>query len=476
MEKELYDLIWKYSEKPTSKGNFEQLASLTERLIQSYERQGRLLDDPFSPSRERSLRLPIDLVTKAVRNKVCLVTGGLGCVGSSLVRELIGFNPKLIVVLDIDDPNKSSYQIPEDERIVFEKCSILDFSGVMALFALYCPQVVFHTAAQRNPGLAETQINFSVQTNVLGTYNLLSAVKSSLTVEHFVFSSTGKASRYYTEEVYASTKKICEMLVDYFSKSCPEKFFSMVRFTHIVDNSLMDIELANSAKNEDYVAIHSPGKFVTAQNVKEAAYLMLNALIYAESGKANFLLVKNLEWPVESLEVALYYIKLHKRRIPIVFVGNPKGYGEKFFRGQLDWSSPGDLNLLINVYENRTKRLNPAKDIAISSIIPSESDCLEELVESLQNETGELETKEILNEGLKRIFIGSLKKVDKAVTFDILKWGIDPKFLNADKIEVSDFGEMVPLLANSLTGTVYFDRLREFFEGQLPSSFDSLSN
>lgn len=469
MEKELYESIWKFSEKPKSEENFLKLTGLTENLIHLYEGQGRLVEDPFTPSRERSLSLPFDQVASAVRNKVCLVTGGLGCVGTSLIRELIKFDPRLIVILDIEDPDKSNYQIPQDGRVVFEKCSILDLSGVVAIFDSYNPQLVFHTAAQRNPGLAETQINLSVQTNILGTWNLLSVVKSSLSVERFVFSSTGKASRYYTEEIYAATKKICEMLVDYFSKSCPKKYFSMVRFTHIVDNSLMDIELSNSAKNKDFVAVHSPGKFVTAQNVKEAAYLMLNALIYAEPEKSNFLLVKNLEWPVESLEVALYYIRLYQRKIPIVFVGNPKGYGEKFFRGQLDWSFPGDLNLLINVYENRCKRLNALKDIIISSIIPYESTYLEELIDSLQNESGELETKEILNDGLKKIFISSLKKVDKAVTFDILKWGIDPKFLKADKIEISDFGEMVPLLIESLTDTVYFDKLEQMIEE--PNSF-----
>lgn len=459
MEKELFDSIWRFSEKSRYLENFQSLTELTGRLIQLYEGQGRLSEDPFSPSKERSLSLPFNQVSTEVKNKICLVTGGLGCVGSALIQELIKFDPKLIIILDQNDVDKSSYKIPRDERIVIERCSVLDFSEVSKLFDRYLPQLVFHTAAQRNPGLAESQIYLSVQTNVIGTWNMLSVTKASTSVERFVFSSTGKASRYYTEEVYAATKKVCEMLVDYFSKSCPHKYFSMVRFTHIVDNSLMDIELSNSAHNKDYVAIHSPGKFVTAQNVKEAAYLMLNALVYAEKEKCNFLLVKNLEWPVESLEVALYYIKASRRKMPIVFIGNPKGYGEKFFRGQLDWKFPGDLNLLINVYENRIKRLNESKDIIISSIIPNDDDYLLSLIEMLQNETGEFETKEILIKGLKKIFIDSLERVDKSLTLDILKWGIDPKFLAADKVTVSDFGEMVPLMIDSIFDTAYFGEL-----------------
>lgn len=460
MEMKLFDSIWELSESSKYLDNIPKLTELTAELIQLYESQGRLSEDPFLPSRERKLDLPEERINAVVKDKICLVTGGLGCVGTALIRELIRFDPKLIVILDINDLNASIYQIPQDERIVFEKGSIIDFPKVSAVFETYNPQIVFHTAAQRNPGLAERQISLSVKTNVVGTWNILSAVKNTASVERFVFSSTGKASRYYTEEVYAATKKVCEMLVDYFSKICPQKYFSMVRFTHIVDNSLMDLELAETAKNAKYVAIHSPGKFVTAQNVKEAAYLMLNGLLYAESGKSNFLLVRNLEWPVESLEVALYYIRLYKRNIPIVFIGNPKGYGEKFFRGQLDWKNPGDLNLLINVYESATKRVSDSEDVLISSIIPYKESHVTELIGLLQNETGEYETKAILIDGLRKIFVGSLENVDKSVTLDILTWGIDPKFLAADKLEINDFGKMVPLMVESLANSVYFDKLK----------------
>src|SRR5690606_4191987 len=113
-------------------------------------------------------------------------------------------------------------------------------------------------------------------------------------------SSTGKASRYFTEEVYACSKKICENILDLYARKGRVKY-GMVRFTHMLDNSLMNAELKKFAETGDLVAIHSPGKYVTAQNKEEAASLMLNALLYAEAGRSNFLLVRNLEWPVESL-------------------------------------------------------------------------------------------------------------------------------------------------------------------------------
>src|SRR5690606_36132453 len=132
------------------------------------------------------------------------------------------------------------------------------------------PEFVFHTAAQRNPGYAEKHIYETITTNVLGTLNVVKASEKTACVKQCVFSSTGKASRYFTEEVYAGTKKMCEYIFEVCAKKSSKKY-SFVRFTHILDNSLMNEELKHCSKTDPYLAIHSPGKYVTAQNVTEAA-------------------------------------------------------------------------------------------------------------------------------------------------------------------------------------------------------------
>jgi hypothetical protein len=101
--------------------------------------------------------------------------------------------------------------------------------------------------------------------------------------------------------------------------------------------------------------------------------------------------------------------------------------------------------------------LSESNDFIISSIIPYDQTKLETLIELLETTTGESETKEILIGGLKSIFVYSLSKVEKALTLQILKWGIDPKFLAADNTKVKDFGEMVPLMIDSLIDTPYAD-------------------
>jgi hypothetical protein len=313
---------------------------------------------------------------------------------------------------------------------------------------------VFHTAAQRDPGYAESHVIETASTNVLGTLNVIRACEEVGTVIQMVFASTGKSSRYYTEEVYAVSKKIAEFAIDAYAKESAIKY-SIVRFTHLLDNSLMNIELKESSKNAAYLSVHSPGKYVTAQNAKEAAFLMLNALVYSEEKQCNLLFVRHLDWPVESLEVALYYIKQSERIIPVVFVGNPIGYSEKFFRGQMDWSNPSELNLLTNVYERKYRRLNSNEDIIISRPCSATKDVLRKAVEKIAAARGEIDTKINLVDGQKDLVRESLKTVSKEDTADILRWGLDPKFLELEHVNVADFNTLISLLVESLAGSEY---------------------
>jgi nucleoside-diphosphate-sugar epimerase len=332
---------------------------------------------------------------------------------------------------------------------------IRDAGFVKDTFDLYLPEFIFHTAAQRNPGYSETHINETITSNVFGTLNVVKACEESLSVIQCVFSSTGKASRYYTEEVYAGTKKMCEYILEAYAQESRIKY-SMVRFTHILDNSLMDIQIKEEAVNNDFVGVHSPGKYVTAQNVTEAAHLMLNAIAYSNHRRCNFLLVRNLEWPVESLQMALYYIKELKRKIPIVFIGNPIGYTEKFFRGQLDWSHPDELNLLINVYESQFKRYTESEDIVIANLSPISKGLVCKALSEMVNISCDQALKQAMIKGLTDIIRDSLKRVDEKTTLKILKWGLKPEVLAADKAQVSDYGKTIPLLYESIQGSHFY--------------------
>ena len=449
---EIYKKIWDLSPHSKNGESYNELTRLTQALIHIYDFQDRLTEDPFSSTYERKLSQPFEKINSLLKDSICLVTGGLGCVGSNLVNELLKFDVKRIVILDKSE--HSPYHIDNDPRIVTIRGDIRDTQAVHNTFTTYRPDFVFHTAAQRDPGYAESHIVETVSTNVIGTLNIVKACEYTESVKQCIFSSTGKASKYLTEEVYAGSKKICENILDLYSKEGRVKY-GMVRFTHMLDNSLMNEQIKSCSENNDFVSVHSPGKYVTAQNKKEAASLMLNALLYSQDKQCNFLIVRNLEWPVESLQMALYYIKKSRRNVPVIFIGNPLGYTEKFFRGQMDWSNPCELNLLINVYENKFRTFNEEKDIVISHICSSSKSVIEKTLYNIERATGEKETKTCLNEGLKAIVRDSLKKVNKKDTVDILNWGLQQKFLDIEKAKVSDYGAIIPLLFESLERTEY---------------------
>jgi len=454
---EIYERIWELSPRYKCTEAYDELNRLTKELIQIYDLQGRLTEDPFSSTRERKLSQPNERLNDIIKGSTCLVTGGLGCVGSHLVNELLKFDVSSIIVLDRE--KSSSYTIDSDPSIRFAYGDIRDAQLVHDTFTKYKPDFVFHAAAQRDPGYAETHIEETVTTNVLGTLNVIKACEYTGSVKQCIFSSTGKASRYFTEEVYAATKKLCESILDLYSRRGRVKY-GMVRFTHMLDNSLMNEQLKIQSEFENHVGVHSPGKYVTAQNKNEAVSLMLNALLYSEPGQANFLIVRNLEWPVESLEMALYHIKKTRRNIPVVFIGNPLGYTEKFFRGQMDWSNPCELNLLINVYENKSRKLNEDDDIVISHVCSGSHKIIEKAICKLERVKGEVETKNVLLAGLKEVVRSSLEQANKVDTVKILNWGLQQKFLDVENAKVSDYGAIIPMMFESLEDSEYYEAVK----------------
>ena len=444
----IYEKIWELSPNYKLPDSYSNLQELTKQLIDLYNLEGRLDENPFSSTEQRVLSLPVSSLNELIKSSTILVTGGLGCVGSSLVKQLLNFDVDKIIIVDKQSSNDKI--INNNNRLVNIKADICEVDILNTIFETYQPDFVFHTAAQRDPGYAEHHIAETVQVNITGTLNVLNACEKSNSVKQCVFSSTGKASRYFTNEVYAATKKICEHLFDTYARQS-DILYSMVRFTHILDNSLMNNELQKT-KDKDHLAIHSPGKYVTAQNALEAANLLLNALLSAEKKQSNFLIVRHLEWPVESLEVALYYIKIAERPIPVIFKGNPMGYCEKFFRGQMDWSNPQELNLLINVYEQKNRTYNKDGDIIISSILPVEKCVLQNALLKIQNATGEAEIKDVLMAELKNIVRSSFANANRQDTLNILEWGLEPKHMITEGTTIADYGPTISLLIESLDG------------------------
>ncbi len=244
MTEELYNRIWQLSPNVDHTAAYEELTAITKELIDSFTLQGRMDANPFESTFNRTLNLPFNTLNEKLQNSTCLVTGGLGCVGTRLVNELLSFAVERIIVLDIASMPQDYIS---DHRITCVVCDIRNNEDVLTVFSLYQPHFVFHTAAQRDPGYAEGHVYETFQTNVIGTLNIVNACEQTDSVQQCVFSSTGKCSRYFTHEVYAQTKKMCEYIFDTFSRN-GRVIYSMTRFTHIINNSLMNIELEEASR------------------------------------------------------------------------------------------------------------------------------------------------------------------------------------------------------------------------------------
>jgi hypothetical protein len=122
MIEDIYQRIWNLSRRVDQPSAYAELVSLTQDLISLYDEQGRLSEDPFHPTRLRALSLP-DNLGEIMDQRVCLVTGGSGCVGSTLIDCLLNYNIDKVVVLD-------TRSLPPQllhPKIVFEQGDVRDY-------------------------------------------------------------------------------------------------------------------------------------------------------------------------------------------------------------------------------------------------------------------------------------------------------------------------------------------------------------
>jgi FlaA1/EpsC-like NDP-sugar epimerase len=447
------------SPEPEDEQTLNQLAGLTQELTKVYQAAGQLREDPFSDAWNRRVHCYREQVIEQVKGQRILVTGGSGCVGSQLIQELKTFEPEKIICLDLTrgepspivenhDSNDDS-----DHQFTFYAVDIRDQNLLEKVFLQERPDLVFHLAAIRLPGVAEQRVRDAVSTNILGTHNVIRFCEE-YRVKKCIFSSTGKASRYVTGEVYAATKKVCEWLFDQAAQS-GSTVYGMVRFTHMLDNSAACEQFDHQVKRGKIVNIHAPDKYVCGQNVHEAVSLLLNSLVVSKPGKLEFLVCRNLGWPVETLEVALYKILQSGKNIPIYFQGSPVGYEEGFFRGNVDWDDPSAFNLLVNAIEKVSSRVDASGDFIVTPVLPC---CFERLDTELSAirrvlndpQSADSQIKQVLADCIMRVARSVYSQAPIEMLSKVLNWGTDPDFLQLDCATLDSHQPTIRLFIESL--------------------------
>jgi len=254
------------------------------------------------------VQLDTHVINRFLRNQVVLVTGGGGSIGSELCRQIAGYHPKQLIILDIYENN--AYELQHELRRSFpqldlkvEIASIRDKERIYRLFDTYRPDVVFHAAAHKHVPLMEDNPEEAVKNNVFGTYHVARAAEK-YGVKKVVMISTDKAVN--PTNFMGATKRFCEMIMQSRQGSGTE--FCAVRFGNVLGSNGSVVPLFKwQIEHGGPVTITDKRIIRYFMLIPEAAQLVLEAGAIARSGQ---IFVLDMGEPVKILDLAENLIRL----------------------------------------------------------------------------------------------------------------------------------------------------------------------
>ena len=248
-----------------------------------------------------------------IEDKVCMITGGGGSIGSELVRQIVKYNPRRIIVLDIYE--NGAYAIQQeilrnygsDYDLNVEIASVTDYGKMKDLFEQYHPQIIFHAAAHKHVPLMETNPEEAVKNNIFGTLNVV-RLSYEYGVSKFIMISTDKAVN--PTNVMGATKRCCEEIIELFSQKYGNSRteFAAVRFGNVLGSNGSVIPLfREQIKNGGPVTVTHPEIIRYFMTIPEAVSLVLQAGAYAHGGEV---FVLDMGEPVKIVTLAENMIKM----------------------------------------------------------------------------------------------------------------------------------------------------------------------
>ena len=247
-------------------------------------------------------------ISETITNKVILVTGGGGSIGSELCRQIAKCNPKQLIIFDIYENN--AYDIEQelirnypDLNLKAIIGSVRDYDRLETVFKEYHPDQVYHAAAHKHVPLMEVSPNEAVKNNCLGTLNTVK-LADIYKVKKFVLISTDKAVR--PTNIMGATKRICEMIIQTYDKKSKTDYVA-VRFGNVLgsNGSVIPLFLKQIENGGPVTVTH---KEITRyfMTIPEAVSLILQAGVYAEGGE---IFVLDMGSPVKIYDLAKKIIR-----------------------------------------------------------------------------------------------------------------------------------------------------------------------
>lgn len=271
------------------------------------------------------VKLNNEIISEYVKDKVILVTGGGGSIGSELCRQLVKFNPSKLIVLDIYENNAYDIQMelkrefPQLELFV-AIASVRDRKRIDKIFDMHRPDVVFHAAAHKHVPLMEDSPEEAIKNNVYGTRNVVEA-SSAFGVQKFVLISTDKAVN--PTNVMGASKRLCEMVVQSYATSGVETEYAAVRFGNVLGSNGSVIPLfKKQIQAGGPITVTHPDIIRYFMTIPEAAQLVVQAGGLAKGGE---IFVLDMGEPVKIDTLARDLIRLSglepERDIKIEYTG-----------------------------------------------------------------------------------------------------------------------------------------------------------
>ena len=272
-------------------------------------------------------------ISEYLHDKIVLVTGGGGSIGSELCRQIMRYQPRRLLIFDIYE--NCAYELETELKnkygpeapVITLIGSIRDKARLDDVFDTYHPSVVFHAAAHKHVPLMEISPAEAVKNNVFGTKNLLTSAAEH-GVERFVQLSTDKAVN--PTNVMGCTKRLCEMLIQTFSRATSMTCVA-VRFGNVLGSNGSVIPLFKKQIAEGGpVTVTHPEITRFFMTIPEAVSLVLQAGYYAKGGE---IFILDMGQPVKIDTMARNLIRLsgHEPDVDIKIVYTGLRPGEKLY-------------------------------------------------------------------------------------------------------------------------------------------------
>lgn len=255
------------------------------------------------------IKINIEEVAAYLNDKVVLVTGGGGTIGSELCRQIAAQKPKQLIIFDVYENN--AYEIQNELKYKFPELNLVTLIGSVRdsrrmdyLFRTYKPQIIYHAAAHKHVPLMEDSPNESIKNNVFGTYKTVQCAHK-YGAEKFVLISTDKAVN--PTNIMGASKRICEMIVQSYNNRSNTEFVA-VRFGNVLGSNGSVIPLfKKQLEHGGPLTVTHPNIIRYFMTVPEAVSLVLQAGATAKGGE---IFVLDMGEPVKILDLAENLIRL----------------------------------------------------------------------------------------------------------------------------------------------------------------------